>query len=215
MYTTVLIAAVAFGIVAAFNLRPRRVAAKTAADAPAGTAQAAPWKHALAFISGGKLFYQVPGQALRELQSPYVQGVMDRMERSRQLHGWKEGTGFAMSFTGQQRGGATQAVQIQATSAQFTGAGSVLYFLRDESFGGLFEYDLAGGTEKRLVHKQNLSLEDLRLSPDGTRLLCAQHAKNGTASIAIMNADGSDYRELSGGDTVDTAPAWCRGSRTW
>lgn len=208
MYTTVLIAAVALGIVAAFNLRPRRGAAKSAAETPAGAPTARPWSHPLAFISGGKLFYQVPGQELRELHSPYVQTVMDRMERSRQIHGWKEGTGFAMSFTGREQRGASQALQIQATSAQFTGGGSVLYFLKDESFGGLFEYELASGTEKRLVHKQNLSLEDLRLSPDGARLLCSAHAKNGTANIAVMNADGRDYRELSGGDTVDTAPAW-------
>lgn len=209
MYITVLIAAAALAIVTAFNLRRRRSSAnKPAAAAPDSVPSAQPWSHPLAFISGGKLFYQTPAQELRELQSPYVQSVMDRMERSRQLHGWKEGTSLAMSFTGQQRHNASQAVQIQATSAQFTDRGSVLYFLKDESFGGLFEYDLAGGTEKRLVHKQNLSLEDLRLSPDGKRLLCAQHARNGTASIAVMNADGSDYRELTGGDTVDTAPAW-------
>lgn len=209
MQTTVLIAAAALAIVVVFNLRPRHGGKTTApADAPAGPISVRPWNHALAFISGGKLFYQTPGQELRELQSPYVQSVMDRMERSRQLHAWKEGTGFAMSFTGQHQRGASQALQIQAISAQFTAQGRVLYFLKDDSFGGLFEYDLADGTEKRLLHKQNLSLEDLRLSPDGQRLLCAQHARNGTANIAVMNADGSDYRELSGGDTVDTAPAW-------
>lgn len=166
-------------------------------------------KHTLAFISRGKLFYQAPGQELREVQSPYVQTVMDRMERSRALHGWKEGTAFAQSFTGRgraQQGG--DAVQIQAISAAFLAPDRMLYFLKDDSFGGLFEHDLARGAEKRLVHKQNLSLEDLALSADGQKLLCAQHARNGTASIAMMNADGSRYQELTGGDTVDTAPSW-------
>ncbi|MGH8516635.1 MAG: TolB family protein, partial [Panacagrimonas sp.] len=58
------------------------------------------------------------------------------------------------------------------------------------------------------VHKQHLAFEDLRLSPDGTQLLCAQHAASGTANIASMTVEGSDYRELTGGDTVDTSPAW-------
>jgi hypothetical protein len=169
------------------------------------------WRHALAFISNGKLFYQAPGQELRELQSPHVRTVMDRMERHQQLHGWKEGTAFGRSFTGRDRRASTDAVGIQATSAQFLAHDRVLYVLRDESFGGLFEYDLLEDTERRLLHKQYLSLEDLRINPDGDRLLCAQHARNGAANIIVMDANGSNYRELTSGDTVDAAPAWVPG----
>ena len=182
------------------------------APAPQPGVFAKPWRHGLAFISNGKLFYQAPGQELRELQSPHVRTVMDRMERHQQLHGWKEGTAFGRSFTGRDRHVSTDAVGIQATSAQFAAHDRVLYFLRDDdSFGGLFEYDLAQDTEKRLLHKQYLSLEDLRIHPDGHRLLCAQHARNGAANIVVMDADGSNYRELTSGDTVDTAPAWVPG----
>jgi hypothetical protein len=170
-----------------------------------------PLRHGLAFISDGKLFYQAPGQELRELQSPHVRTVMDRMERQQQLHGWKEGTAFSRSFTGRGRHMSNDAVGIQATSAEFSASDRVLYFLRDGSFGGLFEYDLKQDTEKRLLHKQNLYLEDLRIHPDGGQLLCAQHASNGTANIVVMEDDGSNYRELTGGDTVDTAPAWVPG----
>ena len=213
MYAVILLAAASLAVVIVLNMRSRRKAtvASPALQPASGGTPGKSWDHALAFISRGKLFYRAPGQELREIHSPYVQGVMDRMERSRQLHGWKEGTAFAMSFTGRNQAGQTDAVQIQATSAQFAAHDRMLYFLKDESFGGLFEYDLANDTEKRLVHKQNLSLEDLRLNPEGDKLLCAQHARNGTANIAMMNADGSQYRELTGGDTVDTAPAWVPG----
>lgn len=164
----------------------------------------------VAFVSRGKLFHWSAGQAgVREIQSPYVQGVMDRAERSRRLHGWKEGTAFGSAFSrGGPRGGASDAQPIRATSIQFTGPGRVLYFLRDDNVGGLFEQDLSSGSERRVVHKQHLAFEDLRLSPDGARLLCSQGAKNGTANIALMTVEGADYRELTGGDTVDTAPAW-------
>ena len=174
-------------------------------------ASARPWRHGLAFISNGKLFYQAPGQELRELQSPHVRTVMERMERHQQLHGWKEGTAFSRSFTGRDRHTSADAVGIQATSAQFAAPGRVLYFLRDSSFGGLFEYDLAQDREKRLLHQQHLSLEDLRIHPDGHQLLCAQHAKNGAANIVVMDTGSGSYRELTGGDTVDTAPAWVPG----
>src|SRR5262245_42483000 len=172
---------------------------------------AKPWRDGLAFISNGKLFYQAPGQELRELQSPHVRSVMERMERHQQLHGWKEGTSFGRSYTGRDRSGSADAVGIQATSAQFAAHDRVLYFLRDDSFGGLFEYDLALDSEKRLLHKQYLSVEDLRIHPDGRRLLGAQHARNGAANIVVMDTDGGNYRELTSGDTVDTAPAWVPG----
>ena len=210
MYAVFLLAALALIVVIIVNMRSQRksIGESPRMQSPPGGTPGKSWNYPLAFISRGKLFYRAPGQELREIHSPYVQGVMDRMERSRQLHGWKEGTAFAMSFTGRGQQAQGDAVKIQATSAQFATQDRMLYFLKDDSFGGLFEYDLAQNTEKRLVHKQNLVLEDLRLSRDGSRLLCAQHAKNGTANIAMMNADGSQYRELTGGDTVDTAPAW-------
>src|SRR5215470_17611099 len=181
------------------------------APAPQPGVFAKSWRHGLAFISNGKLFYQGPGQELRELQSPHVRSVMDRMERHQQLHGWKEGTSFGKSFTGGDRHASTDAMGIQATSAQFVTHDRVLYFLRDASFGGLFEYDLLQDTERRLLHKQYLSVEDLRLHPDGHRVLGAQHARNGATNIVVMDADGSNYRELTSGDTVDTAPAWVPG----
>lgn len=166
------------------------------------------WPHALAYISNGKIFYQAPGEDLRELQSPHIQTVVDRMAQRQQLHGWKEGTSFGRSFTGRDRHASPDAVGIQATSAQFVTHDRMLYFLRDDTFGGLFEYDLAQNKEKRLLHKQYLSLEDLRIHPDGRKLLCAQHTRSGPANIVIMDADGGHYREVTSGDTIDAAPAW-------
>src|SRR5437867_13153040 len=55
------------------------------APAPQPSMFAKPWRHGLAFISNGKLFYQAPGQEIRELQSPHVRTVMDRMQRHQQL----------------------------------------------------------------------------------------------------------------------------------
>jgi len=158
-------------VILVMNRGTRQAGDIRSAPAPQPGVLAKSWRHGLAFISNGKLFYQGPGQELRELQSPHVRTVMDRMQRHQQLHGWKEGTAFARSFTGRDRHGSADAVGIQATSAQFVEHDRVLYFLRDDSFGGLFEYDLALDTEKRLLHKQYLSVEDLRIHPDGHRLL--------------------------------------------
>jgi hypothetical protein len=164
--------------------------------------------HDLAFLSRGKIFLQQPGADLREIHSPHVQATVDRIQRSRELHAWKQDTAFARSFTGRQRQGGDEEVLLQASTARFTPDGRLMYVLRDDRVGGLYQQDLNTGEEKRLVHRQNFVLDDLTPSADGSRLLASQRASNGSANICLMAIDGSGYRELTGGDTVDTAPAW-------
>ncbi len=207
-----LIIGAAVVVVAVLLLMRRREPATKLQPVPwdsAGTGTAGPRR--LAFVSRGKLFYSALGEPPREVHSPHVQAATDRVERSRQLHGWKEGTSLGVNFIGRQQGAAGADVELQATSAQFVGDDRIVYFLRDASMGGLFEQDLATGVEKRLLHRRGLLLDDLRSSADGRQLLCAQHSGNGAANVAVVGVDGEDYRELTGGDTLDTAPSWVPG----
>jgi hypothetical protein len=169
-------------------------------------------KHRLAFISRGKLFLKDGDNAPQEIHSPHVQSLMDRIERSRQRHGWKEGTAFESSYISDRSNVPSDQHALNTKSVQFTPDGKLLYFLADDHVGGLFEYDLDTGDEKRLIHQQRLQLDDLSVDETGQHLICSQHSTNGTANIAIMDADGSNYREVTGGDTVDSAPAWIPGN---
>jgi hypothetical protein len=162
----------------------------------------------VAFISRGKLFLKDGESDLQELQSPYVQSVMDRMQRSRQRHSWKEGTAFESSYISNRSNLPTDQHMLMTTAAQFVPDGKLLYFLRDDKVGGLFEYTFDSGEEKRLIHQQQLLLEDFNIDRSCQHLVCSQQSNNGTANIVLMEMDGSNYRELTGGDTVDSAPAW-------
>ncbi|MEJ2591417.1 MAG: hypothetical protein P8178_08475 [Candidatus Thiodiazotropha sp.] len=130
------------------------------------------------------------------------------MERSRKRHGWKEGTAFESSYISNRSNVPDDKHILRMTAAQFTPDGKLLYFLRDDHVGGLFEYDLESGAENRLVHQQRLLLEDLSIDRSGRQLVCSQQSGNGTSNIAMMDIDGSNYRELTGGDTMDSAPTW-------
>lgn len=165
-------------------------------------------EQSLVFISRGKMFLKDGNRELRELQSPYIQNVLDRMERSRQRNSWKEGTAFESSFISERSNVPSDQHMLRATSAQFLPNGKILYFLSDDKVGGLFEYSFDNGEEKRLIHQQQLLLEDMSIDRFGKRLICSQQSSNGTANIALMEADGSNYREITGGDTLDSAPAW-------
>jgi len=163
----------------------------------------------IAFVSRGRLFCRVPGEAAKQVHSPFAQASVDRVERSKQLHGWKEGTAFESSFLRRgARQGAPAVAAWQFSSAQFRDDGKLIYFLRDGAAGGLFETDLVSGKEQRLLHRQRLNLEDLCLRRDGARLLASQIESNGTATIVAIDIDGNNYQELTSGDTVDASPAF-------
>lgn len=164
-----------------------------------------------AFLSNGLLFLRERGGELRQLDSAYVQESMDRRERARERHGWKQGTSFGIAAGGGSRSFEASDKPVLATSAAFEANGNLLYFLRDESIGGLFRREAESGNEIRLLLKQSLSLCGLSLSPDGGSLAASSQQSDGVANIALLNSDGSNYREVTGGDTVDGAPAWIPG----
>jgi len=165
----------------------------------------------VAFVARGKVFSGGPGRPLSEIHSKHVQAIADRAERSRAMHAWKEGTTFGIRAGGELRQSAGDAVPLQATAVQFVDQNRLLYFLRDHSAGGLFERNLVDGSEKRLLHRQNLLLDDLRVDLASGKLLASQLSKNGAASIVSMELNGDGYRELTAGDTIDASPAFVPG----
>jgi hypothetical protein len=60
--------------------------------------------------------------------------------------------------------------------------------------------------------RQNLHLGDLTPSLDGTMVAASSQHSAGVANIALFKSDGSNYREVTGGDTLDCAPAWIPGA---
>ncbi len=165
----------------------------------------------IAFISKGKLFYRDSGKT-HELHSPYIQRIIDNIERNKEANAWKQNTSLATSFTGRTKGSVDEQVNIRFISAEFIDEEKLLYFLADESMGGLFEFDFTHQQEKRLLHKQNLTYQNLAYDHSAHKILFAQQYQNGIGNIGICAIDGSDARELTGGDTLDSAPCWIKDS---
>jgi len=179
--------------------------------APAMAAPSARDDRAFAFLSNGLLFYRERGGELTQLHSAYAQEAVDRRERARERHGWKKGTSFGIAAGGGMRGFDPAEKPALVTSAAFEAGGDLLYFLKDDNVGGLFRRQAASGNEIRVLLRQNLHLGDLNLSPDGALLAASSQQSDGVANIALLNGEGENYREVTGGDTVDSAPAWIPG----
>ena len=167
---------------------------------------------AVAYISEGKLFYKAANTELRQIHSPYVQEMIDKMEKHRERHAWKQNTSFGVSASGGMRQFDGDAAQVIATSVQFDENKNMLYFLKDQVMGGLFSMDMESGLEKRILHRQNLALNDLNLDSNTGKILASATSKTGIANLVMLNSDGEQYQELTGGDTLDTAPAWIPGA---
>lgn len=170
-----------------------------------------PSERGFAFLANGLLFYRECGGDVQQLHSAYIQESIDRRERARERNSWKQGTSFGIAAGGGMRSFEAGDKPVLATAAAFEANGDLLYFLRDEGIGGLFRREAASGRELRLLLRQNLVLGDLSLSPDGGTLVVSSQQSAGVANIALIDSDGSKYREVTGGDTVDAAPAWIPG----
>ena len=169
-------------------------------------------ERSFAYLSNGLIFYRERDGAVKQVHSLYAQAAADQRERARERHGWKQGTSFGIAAGGGMRSfeGGEQA--ILATSAAFDADGNLLYFLKDATIGGLFSYEIASAKELRLLLKQGLHLCDLSPSPDGSMVAACSVQSNGRSNIALLKSDGSAYRDLTGGDSVDSAPTWVPGS---
>ena len=164
-----------------------------------------------AFLSNGLLFFRERGGDLQQLQSQYVEEMLERREQVRERHSWKEGTSFNIAAGGGSRSYVTNSDPIPVTSAAFNSEGNLLYFLKSESVGGLFCRVRGSGKELRLLLRQNLLLNDLVPSTDGTLLAASSQIEGGMANIVLFANDGSNFRAVTGGDTVDSSPAWIPG----
>lgn len=162
----------------------------------------------VAYISSGKLFCKTDNGAPREISSPYVQDIEDRLARSKERNAWKQNTSFQISANGNARNFSGEGGGIVFASALFHKDRSLLYFLKDQGIGGLFSFDLNTGVELRILHRQHLDLSDLQLDATGKKIVCCSGGNDGASNIATLDIDGNQFREMTGGDTVDASPAW-------
>ena len=86
--------------------------------------------------------------------------------------------------------------------------GELLYTLTTPDVAGLFSVRADG--ERRLFHTNDYRVSQVSSGADRVACVC-QHG-NGTSSIAVLRADGTEMAEVTQGDTQDMSPRWVHGS---
>lgn len=171
----------------------------------------------IAYLSQGDLLVKLPGEASRIVESAFARQVRDRQARELQAHGWKNRGGIwgnmGMEPPGlaQWEGVADRRVMNFRGVARGGEPGRLFYVLELGTMAGLFHYDLAADSERRLLHRNDFRATDLHRHPRHGDLAMTVAREDGSTSLCISEADGRQLREITPGNSVDEAPAWIPG----
>jgi hypothetical protein len=167
----------------------------------------------IAYVAEGKLYLKREGNQPQLIESPFVQGILDRVERARQNNDWKS-SGMAWQFSSRQMSPNAQVPSAETRRIRFSGLsrggaeGELLYALDTDHVGGLFSLDTREHHERRIFHRNGFVAADLARHPGDGMLALSLRAPDGTASVAVMEAAGKGLRSVTEGDSVDESPSW-------
>ncbi len=172
-----------------------------------------------AYLAEGRLFVAESDGEPQPIESQFVQAIEDRRAADRERNQWKSsGMMWNLSQSPEFEIPNLNAAVGGGRSVRFTGvtggekSGEIYYALVNESVGGLFHLDTTEDYERRLVHRREMMLRDLARCPGDGRLACSLKRADGSANLALAEADGGRLREITTGDSVDEAPTWVAGS---
>jgi hypothetical protein len=167
----------------------------------------------IAYVAEGKLYLKREGNQPQLIESPFVQGLLDRVARTREKNDWKS-SGMAWQFSSRQMspnaaGPSTETRRIRFSGVSRGGAdGELLYALDTDHVGGLFSLDTKEHYERRIFHRNGFVAADLSRYPGDGMLALSLRAPDGTAGIAVMEAGGKGLKSVTEGDSVDESPSW-------
>lgn len=168
---------------------------------------------ALAFLSKGKIHLRQNG-VTQALDSEFERTVRERIASIDRRHSWKtQGRGAAFM------GGAWPAQADAAKQAPVLVTGlttgpdrGLLYSMETDAVSGIFLRDLAGG-ETRLFHTADFRIRHAATNADRTMLAAtAFHKDNTRSNVAMLPLHGTDFSEVTEGDSFDQLPQWVPGA---
>ncbi|MBO6933611.1 MAG: hypothetical protein JJ863_01510 [Deltaproteobacteria bacterium] len=172
------------------------------------------------YLSGPRLLVKRPGEEPLELESRFAEEVRQRAVQIRKKHEWKQ-QGRGAQFSGALLWGMDGDDQGPGPLAWFTALspgrapGEVLYALSSGRVSGVFAADARAEepaeTEQRLFHTADFQVFDLARTDDHEWVACTTTGAHGVQHLGAMREDGSDFEQLTEGDSMDRAPAWVPG----
>jgi hypothetical protein len=165
---------------------------------------------ALAYLSKRKLHLCKDG-VTKELGSEFERNVRERISSIQRRNSWKtQGTGAKFTGAWQPQGTSTE-VPVLVTGLTAGPDGALVYSMETDAVSGVFLRD-AGGEETRLFHTADFRIRHAALHPDGETLAAtAFHKDSMQSNIALLPLHGTEFSEVTEGDSFDQVPQWVPG----
>jgi hypothetical protein len=148
------------------------------------------------------------------MESEFERSVRERTASIERRNAWKTQGHGAMFMSGL---GAARTVARNDTPVLLTGLtsgaeGELLCSMETDAVSGIFLLDAMGG-ETRLFHTADFRIRDLALDP-GRAMLAATafHKDSMRSNIAILPLRGTEFTEVTEGDSFDQFPQWVSGA---
>lgn len=169
----------------------------------------------IAYISDGRLRLKQGATEPRTVESRYGATIKERVLKGRERNAWKQNARSTSFLYGEALWGGVakdiNSVPINITSiCRGREPGQFLYSLQSDALCGILRVENHGEEEQRLWNKHDQRVRFLDVGGDG-RMVCSLENKLGTADLGIMSPEGG-LREITEGDSLDTAPRWVTGS---
>jgi hypothetical protein len=168
----------------------------------------------LAYLAQGNVRIKAGSAAPRTVDSVYGDSIREKQIRAQQKNSWKGADGGGSPFGRALWGKAAvpQDVPLAITSIC---AGSetdgLIYSLESGSLCALLETGLTSKEERRVWNDHRTRIRHLTVSRKTGDLAFGVLHENGTANIGLKLKGESGIKELTEGDSFDTAPHWVPG----
>jgi hypothetical protein len=177
-----------------------------------------PSKRTIAYLSEGKIRIKVGKELPRTIDSVYGNAIRDKAVRAQQKNSWKSSGNDGSPFSGAMLWGkSASGGDIPLVVTSICGArqpGALLYSLESGSLCALLEVTGGGADEQRLWNDNHIQVRHVSVSRETGDLVFSVVHQNGTANIGIKNHGQGGFKEMTEGDSFDTAPRWVPGDGT-
>jgi hypothetical protein len=169
----------------------------------------------IAYLAQGKIRVKPGGEAPRTVDSVYGNTIREKAVRAQQKHSWKSGGNDGSPFAGPALWGkAAMAGDIPLAITSICGGkepGALVYSLESGSLCALLEVGQLGAEERRLWNDNRTQIRHVSVSRETGDMVFSILHENGTANIGVKMSGEGGVKELTEGDSFDTAPRWRSG----
>ena len=169
-------------------------------------------KTTIAYLAQGKIRIKPDGAAPRSVDSVYGNSIREKAVRAQQKHSWKSKGNDMSPFSGAALWGkAAESGDIPLAITSICGGkepGGLVYSLESGSLCALLEVAQLGAEERRLWNDNRTQIRHVSVSHETGDMVFSILHENGTANIGVKMAGEGGVKELTEGDSFDTAPRW-------